>query len=415
MQNYELFTLANGLRVAVEPIAHARSVAVGIWIGAGANDERRGEAGAAHFLEHMLFKGTLRRNGRELAAWMDRIGGEVNAVTGRETTTYYAWVLAEYWVEALELLAEMLLESRLDPSDVERERQVILEEIKGDDDAAEQRVMADFDQLLWGSHPLGRPITGTRRSVAGLSLQRLVALRQELYTPDNAVVCLVGAVDPGAAREQVARVLGGWQGSRSRPQPGPPVPRSGLRVRRRPIDQVHLVLGGPGPGLGDPALYSGMVLGTILGGGNSSRLFQRIREEEALAYSVYSFQEAYRHTGVMGVYAAVRTEAAARALALIRVELERLAREPVSEEELERARAQLKSSLLLGLESVPERMHRMGEQLTLLGRTVPPEQVVARIEAVTAADVQAMAGRLLAGPQALAAVGPIRRDDLLRA
>lgn len=407
-----LHSLPNGLRIAVEPMPHARSVAVGVWVGAGAHFERPGEAGAAHFLEHMLFKGTHRRSGRDLAAWMDRTGGEYNATTGRESTCYYGWVLPEFWRQAVSILAELVLESRLDPEDVERERQVILEEIRGDEDLPENRVMADFDRALWGTAALGRPVAGTVRSVTALTRDDLLALQRDLYTPDNAVVSLAGAVDPDAAIAAVEQAFGGWQGRRRRRLPRPPAGRWRLAVRRRNLDQVHLVTGTPAPAAGDPALYPWLVLTTLLGGGASSRLFQRIREEAALAYQVYTFHEAYRIGGVAGIYAAVRPDGAEEAARIIRAELERAAAEPVPPDELDRARVQLKSNLVLGTESVADRMQRLGDHLLRLGRVVPPEEVMARIDAVTAAEVQAAAQRWLAGPQAHAALGPLRREDL---
>ncbi|BDG61628.1 M16 family metallopeptidase [Caldinitratiruptor microaerophilus] len=405
--------LPNGLRVAVERVHHARSVAVGVWLGAGSLYERPGEAGAAHFLEHMLFKGTIRRSGRALADLMDATGGEFNAVTGRETTCYYGWVLADQWPRAVSILAELLLESRIDAAAVEQERLVILEEIRGEEEAPESRALMDLDRLLWGRHPYGRPIAGTVRSASRLTREQLLRLKEELYTPDNAVVSLAGNVDPDAAVEAVRAAFGGWTGRRARRPGRPPRPVGGVGVRRRRLDQAHLVFGSPGPGLGTRELYPALVLSTLLGGGQSSRLFQRIREDEALAYTVYSFHEAYRGSGAAGVYAAVRPDGAVRAASLIRAEFERLAQGPIDPGELERARMQLKSSVVFGLESMVERMNRMGEQLLLLGRVTDPEELIARIDAVTAEDVQAAARAIWgAGPLVTAAVGPVSRPDI---
>lgn len=410
--NAQVETLPNGLRVAVEPVPHARSVAVGVWIGAGSHYERAGEAGAAHFLEHMLFKGTARQSARELADRMDRLGGEFNALTGRESTCYCGWVLTEYWPEALAILAELVLESRLDPADVERERQVILEEIKGDQEVLEEKVLQGFDRALWGRHPLGRPVAGTLRSVANLTREHLLTLHRDLYTPDNAVISLAGAIAPGDALAAVRQSFGGWSGRRARRLPPPGRPAPGVRLLRRRADQAHLVFGTASPRLDDARVYAAMVLSTLLGGGVSSRLFQRIREEEGLAYSVYAFHEAHRTGGILGVYAAVNPEQAARAAALIRAELAALAAGPVPEAELQRARAQLRSHVILGQESITERMNRTGEHLLLLGRLVPPREVADRVEAVTAADVLSAARAWQEGPQAVAAVGPLDRGAL---
>lgn len=406
---YEVKTLPSGLRVAIEPLPHARSVAVGIWLGAGSHYEQPEEAGAAHFLEHMLFKGTSRRSARELADHMDRIGGEFNAVTARETTCYYGWVLTEHWVEALEILTEMLLDSRLDETDVERERNVILEEIRGDEEVGENRALWEFDRLLWGPrHPLGRPVAGTLRSVAALTGDHLRGLRDALYTPDNGLVSVAGAVDPDGALEVVSRVLGRWQGHRRRDLPRAGRPRSGTLARRRRLDQAHLVVGSAGPALGDPQVYPAMVLSTLLGGGASSRLFQRIREDEGLAYTVYAFHDANRLGGSFGLYAAVRPDSAGRALELVQAELQRVVAEEPPEEEVQRARAQIRASVVLGLETVSERMNRMGEGLVLLRRIVSTEEVEARLAAVSPADVHAAARSLFAaGPAVTVRLGPV--------
>lgn len=389
-------------------------MAVGVWLGAGSLYERPDEAGAAHFLEHMLFKGTLRRSGRALADLMDATGGEFNAVTGREATCFYSWVLADVWPRAVAILAELLLESRLDPAAVEQERQVILEEIRGDEETPESRAFMDLDRLLWGRHPHGRPVAGTLRSAARLEREQILRLRDDLYTPDNAVVSLAGNVEPEAAVEAVFKAFGRWQGRKARQPARPPRPHGGFSVRRRRLDQAHLVFGSPGPALGMPSLYPALLLNTLLGGSQSSRLFQRIREDEGLAYSVYSFHEAYRTAGVAGVYAAVRPDRAARAAALIRAEFERLASGSITREELERSRMQLKSSLVLGLESVVERMNRMGEQLLLLGRITGPEEVMANIDRVEAEAVQETARAIWAnGPRAAAALGPVSRAELM--
>lgn len=412
--NLSMHTLPGGLRVAVEPVSHARSVAVGVWIGAGSHYEQRDEAGAAHFLEHMLFKGTSRHSARELADRMDRLGGEFNATTGRESTCYYGWVLTEYWREALQILAELVLDSKLDPQDVERERQVILEEITGDEDVLETKAMQEFDRALWGRHPLGRPVAGSARSVEKLTREQLMALHRDLYTPDNAVVSLAGPVTSTEALAAVQDAFGSWNGRKRRrlPRPGTPGRGPGVLVRRRRVDQAHLVFGTAGPTLDSPPVYDAMVLSTLLGGGVSSRLFQRIREEEGLAYSVYSFHEAHLTGGILGVYAAVNPDNARRAADLIRTELARVAAEPVPEAELQRARAQLKSSVILGLESMTERMNRMGEHLVLLGRVVSAEEVAGRVDAVTPAGVLAAARAWLEGPQAVSALGPLTRADL---
>lgn len=380
--------------MAVEPIPHARSVTIAVWLGVGSHYESAREAGTAHFLEHMLFKGTTRHSGRELADRMDRIGGEFNAVTSREATCYYGWVLAEFWREAVGILAEIIRESRLDPDDVERERTVILEEIRGEEGTAEVRAMNAFDRVLWGRHPLGRPVAGSLRTVSRLSAADLHRLYADQYTPDNAVVAMAGQIDPDAAAATVGEEFSGWSGTRGRGLPRRPQAMSARVVQRRRGDQVHLLFGGPGPALGEPDFYAATLLSTVLGGGASSRLFQRIREEEGLAYTVYAFHEAFRVGGTFGVHAAVHPEQATRAARLIREELRRVVETPLPAAEMDRARVQVRSGLLLGLESIPEQANRIGESLVLLGRVLPLAETLTRLEQVTAGQVQDLARRL---------------------
>lgn len=406
--------LPNGLTVVVEPDPGAFSVASGIWIGAGSGYETPAESGASHFLEHMLFKGTQTRSSFELAAAIDRLGGEVNATTGKESTVYYARTLPHLWEQGLELLGEMLLGSRLAADDFERERQVILEELRGDGDAPETLAMDTFDKSLWPRHPLGRPVAGTVKSVQSLTVDQILQVKHDLYTPDNAVVSVAGAISPEAAVAAVIRVLGGWQGRRGRARSArPAAARPRVVTRRRRLDQVHLCVGAPAPSLGAEQMPAGLVLSSLLGGGPSSRLFQRIREQEGLAYNIYAFYDTYVAAGVLGVYGAVAPEGAAKTLRLIREELASLAAGQIDQDELERAKVQLTSGLLLGLETSHERMNRNGEWQLLLGRIPPPREVAAAIDGVTPAAVAALAKSLAAdGVLSLAAVGRVRPDEL---
>lgn len=406
-------TLGNGLRVAVESMPQAYSVAITVWVGAGSHYETAAQNGASHFLEHMLFKGTETCSARELAARIDALGGEVNASTSRDATVYYARVLPEAWQEATRLLADIVLHARLDPEDVERERQVILEEVRGENENPESAGQELFDSTLWDAHPLGRPVAGTEASVAALSRETLVQLREELYTPDNAVVTVAGRITSREALRVVGQTFGAWSGTRRRDLPPPPAYAPRVATLRRDLDQAQLFLGCAAPGIHDQERYAATLLAVALGGGTSSRLFQRIREDEGLAYSVEAFHEAYSTAGMLGVYAGVEPGRVRRTALLAREEMLRLAEQPLPPDELARARAQVRSSLLLGLESPVERAMRAGESLLLLGRIMSPEQVLAAIEAVGPAAIQDLARRLLAGPLTVAAVGPMRKVDLM--
>lgn len=406
-------TLSNGLRVAVESMPQAYSVAVVVWVGAGSHYESAAEGGASHFLEHMLFKGTASRSGRELAAQIDRLGGEVNASTSRDATVYYARVLPEAWQEATHLLADMLLHPRLDPEDVERERQVILEEVRGENENPESAGQDLFDATMWDAHPLGRPVAGTEASVAALPWEALLRIREDLYTPDNAVVAVSGRVTTREALRVIGQAFGGWTGTRRRDLPPPPAYAPRTATLKRDLDQAQLFIGCAAPGLHDPGRYAATLLAVTLGGGTSSRLFQRIREDEGLAYSVEAYHEVYSTAGLIGVYAGVEPTRVRHTALLAREEMRRLAEQPLPQEELDRARAQVRSSLLLGLESPAERAMRAGESLLLLRQIVPPEHVLANLAAVQPEEVQTMAQRLLAGPLTVTAVGPMRRIDLM--
>jgi len=405
--------LHNGLRVAVESMPQAYSVAITVWVGAGSHYETADESGASHFLEHMLFKGTANRSGRELAAQIDGLGGEVNASTSRDATVYYARVLPEVWQEATFLLADMLLNARLEAEDVERERQVILEEVRGENENPESAGQDLFDATMWDTHALGRPVAGTEASVAAVPPEALRRIRAELYTPDNAIVAVAGRVTVAEALSVAGQAFGAWSGTRQRALPPPPAYAPRVATLRRAIDQAQLFLGCAAPGLHDPNRHAATLLAVALGGGTSSRLFQRIREDEGLAYSVEAFHEIYSTAGLLGVYAGVEPARVRRTALIAREEMLRLAQQPLPDEELARARAQVRSSLLLGLESPVERAMRIGESQLLLGQVVPPEQVLASLSAVQPEQIQALAQQLLAGPLTVAAVGPMRRVDLM--
>lgn len=414
---YRKTVLPNGVRLISEELSQVRSVAVGFWVGAGSRHEGEDESGITHFIEHLLFKGTETRSARQIAETMDAVGGHLNAFTGRECTCFYARVLDEHFSLAVDLLADMVLHPRFGAEDIEKEKKVILEEIMMYEDAPDELVHDIFTHSLWPGHPLGRAVQGTLDSVRAISRDAILDYYQRHYIPGNVVVAVAGHIPHEQAAEEMARR---FNGHRPAEAPGM-VPASaplaqGRTFRDKNIEQVHICLGGEGLPLGDERAYTLHLLNNILGGGASSRLFQEIREERGLAYSVYAFQNAYRDTGLAGIYLAASPVAAADALVLARAELERISQHGVSQEELERNKEQLKASLVLGLESTSNRMNHLGKGEMLLGRVLSPDDIVARVESVQVEDIRDLSGRIWhAGRLGVAAVGPAAAASVVEA
>lgn len=404
----ERTTLDNGLRVVSETIPHVRSVSLGVWVAAGSRWEVREEAGFSHFLEHLLFKGTETRTARELAEAIDAVGGQLNAYTTKEYTCYYVKLLDEHLAAGLELLADMLLRPRLDPQDLEKERAVIAEEIKLYDDTPDELVHDLFAQCLWPDDPLGRPVLGTLDDVAAVERSRLAAFYRRFYVPQAAVLAAVGNVRHDRLVNEVRRLFGGWSGGWRPAAASAPRAQAGRCVRVKETEQVHLCVGTAGLPLGHPDLYALLCLNNLMGGGASSRLFQEIREERGLAYAIHTFQCAYRDTGLVGVYAGSSPDSAGVVLELILAELECFRREGPGRGELERTKQQLKTDLVLSLESTSARASRLGRHELLIGRTASTDEVLAGIDAVRAEDLVRLAERLFEPEDlAVAAVSPV--------
>lgn len=295
--------LDNGLAVVTDNMAHLESVALGIWVKAGSRDEHETENGFAHFLEHMAFKGTHSRDARAIAEAIENVGGEINASTGMETTTYYARVLKNDWRLALEILSDILVESKFDPEELERERDVILQEIASARDTPDDLVFDLAQTAAFGDHPLGRPILGTDERIGSLTRDHLIAWRDRNYHAGRMVVAAAGNIDHDALVAEASRRLGSLAGGASPERAAPAFAHQTLRADK-PLDQTHVVLNFSAPSYRDPAIYRLQVLSSILGGGMSSRLFQELREKRGLCYNIFSFTTAYEDTGALGVYAA---------------------------------------------------------------------------------------------------------------
>jgi len=403
---YRRTVLPNGLAVITEPMDHVRTVALGVWVAAGSRFEDAARNGVSHFIEHIVFKGTQTRSALAIAEAMDAIGGHLNAFTDKEQTCYYLRVLSDHLQEGLEVLADMLLHPAIDPTLVDRERQVLVEEIKMVEDAPEDLVHDVFAERLWPGHPLGRPVSGTLASVAGLGGGDLRFYMRERYQPNAVLVTAAGLLAHDHIVALVERTFGSWAGRAAPANHVRPVPQAFAVCRSKEIEQVHVCLGVPGLPQAHPDRFALAVLDSAVGSGMSSRLFQEIREERGLAYAISSFQTAYSDTGAFAVYAAM-SPAAAREV--VRLTLDGLARARLGlhPEEISRAKESLKGSLMLGLETPGSRMTKLARSELYFGRQITLDEILADVDAVRGEDVRRVAEDLLvADRMALAAIGP---------
>lgn len=406
--NIEITTLANGMRVVTEVMPHLETATIGIWADVGARHEPADLNGIAHMLEHMAFKGTKRRTARGIAEEIEAVGGYLNAYTSREHTVYYARVLKDDVPLAFDILADILLNSAFDERELERERQVILQEIGQAVDTPDDLVFDLLQEAAYPDQPMGRPILGTNESVAAMTRDHLASYLANHYRADRLVVVGVGKVDHAALVRMVDQAFGAVAA-----QPHmdlvPARYQGGERRLQRKLEQAHVTVGFDGVSYADPDYYAMQVYATVLGGGMSSRLFQEIREVRGLAYSVYSFAQGYVDGGGLGVYAGTSPAQVSELVPVIAEEMKSLAGK-VGEDEVARARAQLKAGLLMSLESPTSRMDQIGRQLLVFGRILPVAEMVQAIDQVDPARVERVGARVLrGGPLSLAAVGPLKK------
>jgi predicted Zn-dependent peptidase len=415
--------LPGGLRVVTEAVAGVRSVSLGIWIGIGSRDETPEQAGAAHYLEHLLFKGTRRRTAAEIAEEFDAVGGDLNAFTAKEHTCYYAHVLDTDLPLAVDVLADVVTDATLQPSDVEIERSVVLEEIAMRDDDPEDLLGELADEALFGGHPLGRPVIGSEESIRGMRRETLHTFWRGEYTTPRMIVAAAGnlvhedVVDlVGTALAAAgARAAGASPASHRHPEPAQLAPGPQLVLRPEDTEQAHVLFGVPGVSRHDPRRTALSVLNTALGGGPSSRLFQQVREQRGLAYSVYSSSVSYADAGAVSVYAGCAPERLDEAVTVIRSVLREVAKDGLTPAEVARAQGNLRGGLVLGLEDTPSRMNRIGRSELDHGRQRTVTESLDRIAAVTPEQVAAVARELLAQPLTTAVVGPFEDERALPA
>jgi predicted Zn-dependent peptidase len=409
--------LPGGLRVVTEAVPTVRSVTVGVWVGVGSRDETPSQAGASHYLEHLLFKGTRRRDALEISSAIDAVGGEMNAFTSKEYTCFYARVLDDDLPLAVDVICDLVTSSLIKGADVDSERGVILEEIAMHEDDPTDLVHDQFSQELFAGSTLGLPILGSVDSITSIGRAAIARYYRRRYQPQDMVVAVAGNVDHASVVRLVKKAFAAAEMLDGSTQPS--APRSGrnlarstgaLRVVPRPSEQANVILGVPGLRRTDERRFALGVLNAALGGGMSSRLFQEVREKRGLAYSVYSYHQQYADTGLFGVYAGCVPPKVDEVLAICRDEISKVAADGITAEELERGKGQLRGNLVLGLEDTSSRMSRIGKAELVYGELLSVDEIIARINEVTLDDVAAVGAAVLNAPPTLAVVGPFDED-----
>jgi predicted Zn-dependent peptidase len=402
-QSHRLTTLESGIRIVTEAMPSVRSVSVGIWIGTGSRYESDSQAGLSHLLEHLLFKGTDRYESVQIDQIFDGMGAELNAGTGKETTSVYARVIDEHVPVAFDVMADMVFRPTL--TDLDSEREVILEEIAMYEDEPQEKVFDLFGEAVFGEHPLGRAIIGRAEVIAGTPAERIGRFHAERYRPENIVIAAAGAVEHDAFVELAARaVAAAGDGAAPSAPSAPAIGAPHRRFERKDTEQYHVCLGGPGLPRHDERRFALRVLDNVFGGTSSSRLFQEVRERRGLAYAVYSFTSAYQDTGQVGLYLGTRPDNVGEGLSVIASELARMREEPATPEELERAKENLKGRVVLALESTGARMNRLGSEVLADMPLLSLDETVERIDAVSLEDLAGLVDELWT-PERLSAAG----------
>ncbi|MFY9665082.1 MAG: pitrilysin family protein [Candidatus Cybelea sp.] len=407
-------TLPNGLRVLTESMPAVRSATVGVWADVGSAVETEKRRGISHLVEHMLFKGTQRRSARHIAETMDGVGGNLNAFTDKETTCYYAKVIDRHVPLALDVLADMFLHSAFDSQELAKEQKVVLEEIKMYEDSPDDLIHDVFLQTMWRGSSLGEPTIGFADTVVGVTPADLRAHMRDHYAPNSVVVAAAGNVEHDRFVELVCEQFAEFEGSCELPQAERPAATPAPNIKYKESEQAYVVIGTPGIDIRDERRYALSLLDTVLGGGMSSRLFQEIREQRGLVYSVYSFQAAYRAAGLFGVYAGTSPGNVQSCIDVILEQFARVRNVPIGDDEFQLAKEHIKGNLTLTLESTSSRMIRLVRNEFALGRQVAPEEIERRIDAVTATDVQELARELLVDQNlGLCIIGPVDESQIV--
>ncbi|ESU32996.1 zinc protease [Bacillus sp. 17376] len=399
------YTCQNGVRIVLEQIPTVRSVAIGVWIGTGSRNENPENNGISHFLEHMFFKGTKTRSAREIAESFDSIGGQVNAFTSKEYTCYYAKVLDNHAQYALEVLADMFFNSTFDSEELNKEKNVVNEEIKMYEDTPDDIVHDLLSRAVYGDHPLGYPILGTEETLQSFTGEKLEQYMHDSYRPENVVISIAGNV-PESFINNAEKFFGSYDASKEKMEYEKPAFYATQASRKKETEQAHLCLGFEGLQIGHSAVYSLIVLNNVLGGSMSSRLFQEVREQRGLAYSVFSYHSAYRDSGMVTIYGGTGANQLGVLYETIQDTLSKLRAEGITEKELNNSKEQLKGSLMLSLESTNSRMSRNGKNELLLGRHRSLDEIVKQIDQVTKDSVDGMANSIFTDKYSVSLISP---------
>jgi predicted Zn-dependent peptidase len=410
---YHKTVLDNGVRILSEQIPHVRSISIGAWVRSGSRYETPEANGMAHFIEHMLFKGTQSRTAFEIASLIDSVGGLMNAVTGKEWTSFYLKIPDYHLALSIDLLADIFNRSLFDAEEIRKEKLVVLQEIRMLEDSPGEYIHDLFEGHFWTGHPLGRPVLGTAEIVDNFARDSILRFFRARYGGDGLIITAAGCLDHEPLVKLLADSFAGREGEAIGDAFGEPRPQRTVAVWEKDLEQVHLVLGSTAPSSVNPRRFPGFVLNAALGGNMSSVLFQEIREKRGLAYSIYSYLNSYADTGLIGIYAGVDKGDFAEVIELVVAALRRMAGEHLSEEELARAKESLKGNYLLSMESTDNRMSRLARNEIHFGRSVPVEEVIAQIDTVSAEDVRCLAEEMF-DPRllSLAVTGPISKGDV---
>jgi predicted Zn-dependent peptidase len=410
--------LPSGLKIITETVPTVRSAAVGYWVATGSRDEEIPEAGAAHFLEHLLFKGTPTRTAMEISSSLEAVGGDMNAFTTQEYTCFHAKVLDRDMKLVIDTLSDMLTSSNVTNEDVDQERNVVLEEISMHEDEPNELAYDNWSQTLLGDQPIGRPIIGTRKSITEMTRTQVYGFFKKYYSPERTIISIAGNIDHDVAVRMIVDSLKGTDWDKSgvkplEPRTSKPLPTvgSGIKIVKKDTEQAHIVWGVPGLDRHDEKRYIIAVLSAAVGGGMSSRLFQEIREKRGLVYTVYSFAHHYTGTGIFGVYAGTTKEKVNEVVEIIKKELADVAANGITEEELERGKGALRGGLVLGLEETNARMTRIAKGELLYGEYMSLDDTLSKIDAVSVEDIKALAAQLFTQKALLCVVGSFNDQD----
>jgi predicted Zn-dependent peptidase len=408
--HFERTKLDSGVTVVTERMSEVRSVSVGFWFDVGSRDEPSALSGTSHFLEHLLFKGTAKRSAKDIANMFDAVGGDVNAFTSKEYTCYYARVLDDDVTMALDILSDMLTASKVDPTELESERKVILEEIAMHEDAPDDLVHDLFFRSMWDGHPLGRSVLGSNETVGAVSRDQVVDYWHDRYNASNLVVAAAGHVDHSQLVDCVAELFS-HHGERTVRDAGKPRFKFGIDVHNRPTEQAHVIYGKEGLPRNHDDRHALTVLDTVLGGGMSSRLFQEIRERRGLAYSVYSYRSLFADTGTFGIYAGTTPQNVETVLDIVQEEIAAVVSKGITEAELQRAKGHVKGALVLSSEDPGSRMNRVGKGQLTTGEILSINELIERFERLEMDDIARVAQSVL-GTEAshITVLGPFEQD-----